>query len=61
MTENDEIVNFFDKIEKGKITEIISIFKDGTKRPWEFVGDENFTGKMKVKLRIASSLSFWSC
>lgn len=39
---------FFNFIQKGNIDEVINIIKDGTKRPWEYLEDENYTGIIDI-------------
>ena len=49
MTGNDdEIQKFFNFIERGNIDDIISIIKDLTKKPWDYVEEENYTGINKL-------------
>ena len=44
MTDFNEVQTFFNLIEKGNTQEILKIFKDNTKKPWEYVEEENYTG-----------------
>lgn len=46
------IQNFFDFIEKDNIQEITKIFKDENQKPWEYVEEQNYTGRNILILRI---------
>lgn len=55
---NDEMHTFFNYIEKGNTDIIISFFKDKNKKPWEFLTEENNTGKNKFNLGLHRACYF---
>lgn len=49
---NQEIEIFFEYVEKGSTAEVLNIFKDHQKKPWEYKEDQGFTGIQKLNLSI---------